>query len=119
MLIPHLIYRIILLQSSRRRGHGRQRKNDRFLRFKDDQRTIGLDEVAAINADSKSNSHQNMVSIFQSIHCTKSSTKIGSLFGQDLPYFDCIATGWGKSTSNENLTDTLFKTRVLIVDNQR
>lgn len=38
---------------------------------------------------------------------------------QDLPYFDCIATGWGKSTSNENLTDTLFKTRVLIVDNQR
>lgn len=38
---------------------------------------------------------------------------------QDLPYFDCIATGWGKSTSNENLTDTLFKTRVLIVDNKR
>jgi len=82
-------------RSGRGRRSGRQRKNDRFLRFKDDERTIGYDD----NGITKSKSNL--------VHST------------DLPYFDCIATGWGKSTSNENLTDTLFKTRVLIVDNQR
>lgn len=39
---------------------------------------------------------------------------------QDLPYIDCMATGWGKSsTSSEQLSDKLVKTKVIIYDNAR
>lgn len=36
---------------------------------------------------------------------------------QDLPYVDCIATGWGKSTIGGDLTDILLQTQVPIHPN--
>lgn len=38
---------------------------------------------------------------------------------QDLPYVDCIATGWGKSSIDGDLTDILLQTSVPIHDNNR
>lgn len=38
---------------------------------------------------------------------------------QDLPYRDCIATGWGKSSTNGDLTDILLQTQVPIHSNLR
>lgn len=129
----YFLLSVQLQQPQRRRGHGRQRKNDRFLRFKDDVRTMGDGSIT----DSKSNLMPSMVSCtifpnyssdwhlrrwkiqFQLSNAMETMEINPIYLPQDLPYFDCIATGWGKSTSNENLTDTLYKTRVLIVDNKR
>lgn len=36
---------------------------------------------------------------------------------QDLPYTDCIATGWGKSATSGDLTDILLQTKVPIHTN--
>lgn len=38
---------------------------------------------------------------------------------QDLPYVDCIATGWGKSSIDGDLTDILLQTAVPIHDNAK
>lgn len=38
---------------------------------------------------------------------------------QDLPYVDCIATGWGKSSIDGDLTDSLLQTTVPIHDNRK
>lgn len=38
---------------------------------------------------------------------------------QDLPYVDCIATGWGKSSIDGDLTDILLQTSVPIHDNEK
>lgn len=38
---------------------------------------------------------------------------------QDLPYVDCIATGWGKSTIDGDLTDILLQTSVPIHENTK
>lgn len=42
---------------------------------------------------------------------------VTQLFFQDLPYTDCIATGWGKSTTSGDLTDILLQTKVPIHTN--
>lgn len=54
----YFLLSVQLKQPQRRRGHGRQRKNDRFLRFKDDVRTMGDGSIT----DSKSNLMPSMVS---------------------------------------------------------
>ncbi|XP_075144558.1 trypsin-1 [Haematobia irritans] len=38
---------------------------------------------------------------------------------QDLPYIDCVATGWGKANVTGDLTDLLLKTTVPLHNNRR
>ncbi|CAD6995133.1 plasma kallikrein [Ceratitis capitata] len=38
---------------------------------------------------------------------------------KDLPYSDCVATGWGKSNVSSDLTDVLLKTRVPLHNSER
>lgn len=49
-----------------RANRGRQRKNDRFLRFKEDERTINMDDNSI--AKSKSNVVQSIVKIYNRTH---------------------------------------------------
>lgn len=38
---------------------------------------------------------------------------------KDLPYIDCLATGWGKSNKTGDLTEILLKTNVPLHNNIR
>lgn len=38
---------------------------------------------------------------------------------QDLPYRDCIATGWGMMTANGELTDILLQSKVPLLSNSQ
>lgn len=38
---------------------------------------------------------------------------------RDLPYSDCVATGWGKSNVSSDLTNVLLKTRVPLHNSER
>lgn len=38
---------------------------------------------------------------------------------RDLPYIDCVATGWGKANLTGDLTDLLLKTTVPLHNNRR
>lgn len=51
------------------------------------------------------------------LHYTHRLFRRDTIIFQDLPYTDCIATGWGRSATSGDLTDILLQTKVPIHTN--
>lgn len=82
-----------------RRSH--TRRNDKFLH-------------GNLYAEDTQSSRTLQVCCFTRHHCFRHDT---ILHFQDLPYTDCIATGWGRSATSGDLTDILLQTKVPIHTN--
>lgn len=92
-----------------------RRRNDKFMRgfSRKDNEDEGEGEV---RKDDRWGSYNRRVNDDEGDDERKSSSIEDY---KDLPYIDCLATGWGKSNKTGDLTETLLKTNVPLHNNIR
>lgn len=104
------------LNGRRRRRQSRsakRRRNDKFMRgFSEEDDRDGVQDEG-VRKDDRWGSYNRKVNDDGG----KSSSSIEDY--KDLPYIDCLATGWGKSNKTGDLTDILLKTNVPLHNNIR